>query len=327
MAEGDGSSAEDRAIDALTKILESAVSTETLQAQHMILRRLALSGDLFPSRIPPPLNITEVGGYLNLLEEVPEVRSQALASALGVAGPNPSPGWDPELPGLYFTTRANDRPAGDAQAAIPVEFTVRSDFARPLDAALGALHAKGAGLPVLRTTLPLPRAEPLSATTPPADLLPYVGRILDLVPAAALADPTADALALGRPSAGGPLQLVARQLDASAPDAASVTPTEWKLLKCDATSCTEVTVLDAFVPLTPVLNAAGWYQPAITAPTSNHDANGWNRWRNLTGLVAGETRLGDELSLLYPAGQIARSTLRGQEDRVWDGTTFAAPAP
>ena len=63
------------------------------------------AGDLFPSRIPSPLNITQVGGYLNLIERDPVLRAQVLSSALGVAGPNPMPGWDPVLPALYFTTR------------------------------------------------------------------------------------------------------------------------------------------------------------------------------------------------------------------------------
>src|SRR5688500_12586302 len=107
--------AEDRALDALAKVLEKATAPDMLEAQKVILRRLALAGDLFPSRVPAPLNITQVGGYLNLLRDHLELRTQVLASALGVAGPNPFPGWEPVRPPLFFATRTNDRPAGLSQ--------------------------------------------------------------------------------------------------------------------------------------------------------------------------------------------------------------------
>src|SRR5438132_1440035 len=102
-------SAEDRALDALTKILESAISPDMLEAQQIILRRLALAGDLFPARVPAPANITQIGGYLNLLEQQPELKAQVLAATLGVAGPNPPLGWTQSLPALFFATRQNDR--------------------------------------------------------------------------------------------------------------------------------------------------------------------------------------------------------------------------
>src|SRR5215208_886986 len=210
------SSAEDRALDALTKILESAISPDMLDAQRIILRRLALAGDLFPSRVPAPLNITQVGGYLNLLAKEPVLRAQVLASTLGVAGPNPPLGWEPVLPGLFFATRANDRPAGASQAAIPVTFTVRNDFAAPLDAALKTLHDSGGVLPLLTPVRALPAA---SGNTPPGDVLPFLGRTLQIVPAAALNDPAVDPIAVGRLGAAVVSQVVSRQVDAAAPNA------------------------------------------------------------------------------------------------------------
>ena len=41
------------------------------------------------SRIPPPRNVSEIGGYFNLLSSLNEttMREQALAGILGVAGP------------------------------------------------------------------------------------------------------------------------------------------------------------------------------------------------------------------------------------------------
>src|SRR5215210_1980705 len=157
MAEETPSTAEDRALDALTRILDASISPDMLEAQQIILRRLALSGDLFPSRIPAPRNITEVGGYINLIDNDLVLSAQVLASALGVAGPNPSPGFEADLPPLYFETVANDRPEGTAQAATPVSVAVRSDFAVAFKGAQAALHAVGATLPVLSASRPLPR--------------------------------------------------------------------------------------------------------------------------------------------------------------------------
>lgn len=316
------STAEDRALDALTKILEAAISPEMTEAQQIILRRLATAGDLFPSRIPAPLNITQVGGYLNLVATDPVLRAQVLASALGVAGPNPTPGFDPTLPPLFLVTKPNDRPDGPAQAATPVQHLVRNDFAGPLDAARAKLHDLGATLPVLATTAPLP---PVSlGVDPPTDLLPYLGRVLTLVPSAALVDPTKDPLALGQLAGAGPQLAVARQLDPAAPQAGTVTSAAWAMWSCTTTACTQATVTDKFIELAPILAAAGWTQPALTAPASSTNSGGWNRWINITGLVAGQTKFGEELRLLYSAGQISASSVRERQDWVWDGTAFVA---
>lgn len=325
-----GSTAEDRALDALTAILQSTVSPEMAAAQQLILRRLATSGDLFPSRVPAPLNITQVGGYLNLIANDPVLRAQVLASALGVAGPNPTPGYDPTLPPRYFVSRANDRPPGAAQAATPVTVSVRDDFALPWDAALATLHGLGVNLPVLSASTPLPPiatvASPAAALTS-ADLLGILGRRLVAVPGAALVDPATDPLAVGQLGGAGDQLVLARQLDATAPDAATVTPAAYALFACTATTCTQATVTDAFVPLDPVLGVAGWTRPSTaTAPVTSTDTKGWNVWVNLTGLVAGVSTVGAELSLLYSPGQVAASSVRDYQTWVWDGAAYAAPA-
>jgi hypothetical protein len=317
------STAEDRALDALTKILESAISPDMLETQKIILRRLALSGDLFPSRVPAPLNISEVGGYLNLLTDEPVLRAQVLAATLGVAGPNPPLGWEATLPALYLVARQNDRPEGASQPSIPVQFLVRSDFAPALDTALASIHDQGCNLPILFASRPLPPASPSAA--PPDDLLPYIGRVLEIVPAAALNDPTTDPIAVGEPGAGGPLQVVARQLDPSAPNASAVASAAWDLWSCTAATCTQGSVTDSYLPLTPVLNAAGWYQPALTAPTSLDATGGWELWVNIAGLVAHETTFGEELTLMYSAGAVAQSSVRERLDWIWDGSTFVSP--
>jgi hypothetical protein len=322
------STADERALDALTKVLESAISPEMTAAQLLILRRLATAGDLFPSRVPAPLNITQVGGYLNLVADDPVLSAQVLASALGVAGPNPTPGFDPTLPPLYFVTRTNDVPDGTAQAATPVQLKVRSDFAAPFDAAVAAVHDLGAILPVLAADAPLPPLSPSgSPVTQPVDVLAVLGRRLTLVPSAGLVDPTADPLAVGQLAGTGPQLVLARQVDTGAPQAGTVTSAAYALWACDATTCTQSTVTDAFVDLGPVLAAAGWHRAApLTAPVSSSDAKDWNTWTNVTGLVAGTSTVGAELRLLFSPGQIAASSVRELQDQVWDGTAFVAPA-
>lgn len=316
-------SAEERALDALTRILESAVSDDMVAAQQLVLRRLATSGDLFPSRVPPPLNITEVGGYLNLVADDPVLSAQVLASALGVAGPNPTPGFEATRPPLYFTSRGNDRPSGPAQPATPVTFRVRNDFAAGLDAALGTLHDLGAQLPVLAADGLLP---PLS-DPPPEDLLPFLGRRLSVVPSAALSDPSVDLMAVGQRGGSGDTLVLARQVDPAAPDAATVTAQAYALWTCDASTCTQSTVTGAYVEVDPVLATAGWHRPAPpTAPVSSGEAGDWNTWQNLTGLVAGQSTFGAELRLIHSLGQIAASSVRERQDWVWDGAAFVAPS-
>lgn len=314
--------AEDRALDALTRILDSAISPEMLAAQQLILRRLALAGDLFPSRVPPPRNITEIGGYLNLIAADPVLEAQVLAAALGVAGPNPSPGFEPVLPPLFFVDRANDRPEPVA-AVTPVAVSVRNDLAPAFDAAMAELHDLGAVLPLLAAGRPLPRLGPTA--TVPDDLLPFLGRSMELVPTAALRDPAADPLAVGQADGAGPNVVVARQLDASAPAAGSITSAAWSLWACDDTSCMQSSVTGAYVELAPILAAAGWYTAEpVSDPSSTAQPGSWARWTNVTGLVVGATRFRDELELLHTTGEIAASVVRSALDRVWDGTAFVA---
>ena len=63
-----------------------------------------------------------------------EVRTQALAAALGIAAPPPGvlqPG-----PAIGFVNLVNDRPAGPAQPSIPATVPIRADFFTPLLTAL-----------------------------------------------------------------------------------------------------------------------------------------------------------------------------------------------
>ncbi len=84
-----GSNIADPVIAALINILSTGTSPQVLALQQALLRRMLLEGDIIPSRIPAPKNITEVGGYINLLGSLGQtrIRTEVLASALGVAPP------------------------------------------------------------------------------------------------------------------------------------------------------------------------------------------------------------------------------------------------
>lgn len=79
----------------LSMLLQSESSGKTQSHQEQIMKRIAEEAQVKPSRIPAPLNITEVGGYLNLIEQVettdPALQNQKarmqlalIASALGL---------------------------------------------------------------------------------------------------------------------------------------------------------------------------------------------------------------------------------------------------
>ncbi len=56
--------------DIAAKLLEQETSPEIMKLKEQILRRIALESDVKPSRIPAPLNITQIGGYINLLRKL-----------------------------------------------------------------------------------------------------------------------------------------------------------------------------------------------------------------------------------------------------------------
>ncbi len=313
------------AADSFLSLIASATSTDALEAQRIILRRIALQGDVVPSRVPPPKNITEIGGYLNLLATLNEIdmRAQVLAGILGVAGPNPPLGWLSSAPPITFVAIANDRPVGAAQATIPVTVPIRSDFAPALQAALENLRDQGCQIPLMPAPTTLPSAD--GNATAPADALPYLGRVLFLSAAVGLVDPATDALALVRTQGTThPFEVAAA---ARGPAAAAVPAANYDVLRCDATSCTTLAMPGAqFVPLAPAIATAGFYPPSSPPqPTSAADT-GWTRLTNVSGLVAGQTKLGDELALLYASDTIATSVFAGMLGSLWNGTSFVASA-
>ena len=65
----------------VAKLLEHEVSPEVLE-----IRKIATESDIRPSRIPAPMNITQVGGYVNLLMQLneQEMLRQTLSAILGL---------------------------------------------------------------------------------------------------------------------------------------------------------------------------------------------------------------------------------------------------
>jgi len=156
----------------------------------------------------------------------------------------------------------------------------------------------------------------------PANVLAYLGRTLTLAPAAALANATTDPLALIR--ASGTTDPFAVAANAINPATNPVTPANYDALQASATTTTTVPLTAAsFIPLAPVLGAAGFYQASPPPqPASSLDTS-WAVFSNVTGLVVGHTILGDELTLLHRPSAIAASVFAALLNTVWNGATFA----
>jgi len=71
----------------ITKLLEQETSPEMIELKHLLLRRIILESDVKPPRVPAPLNITEIGGYFNLMMKLKqdEMLQQTIASILGLS--------------------------------------------------------------------------------------------------------------------------------------------------------------------------------------------------------------------------------------------------
>lgn len=212
---------------------------------------------------------------------------------------------------------ANDRPAGASQPAIPLSFGMRSDFAPAVEAARAALHAQGALLPLLAPVLPLPRG--VAGVAPPSDPLPWLGRSIQVVPATALVDADTDPMALARVAGtAAPFEVVARSTSTAAQN--------WEAIECTSAACATVQTNSAFVAVAPQLALAGFYPIATPVPMPTTLASvSWSTFRNITGLVAGVTTLGDELSLVYSPAEVLASAFAARLSWVWDGGTFVAP--
>ena len=307
---------------ALTDAIRSATGPEMQQAQALLLRRLATESEVIPGRSPSPKNVTEVGGWYNLLTDLGEtgLRRELVTSVLGLPDdPFPSGIGGAALPPMRLQTLPNDQPAGDAAGTVPLSVSVRSDLATGLQAALDTVHAAGGVLPLWQPALALPTGTSL---TPMPDPLPYLGREVWLAPTAALTDPATDSLVLGRAStdAGTGYRVGIRVTPPAAP------LLDWSGLVWDSVGGVfverEIGTIGLLALETATAGSAFQGAPVTTSPASRADLT-WARLRAVSGLLPGVTELGDELALLWTPDQIANSVFGTHTDAVWDGTAFA----
>ena len=313
-------SIEGQALQTLLNVLTASQSPDMLQAQAFLLRRLALEGDVVPSRLPAPLNISEMGGYINLLGMLgmTDARSQMLASALGIAGPSPALGTLGDQPPIAWLTLPNDRPSGPQQGSISLSIQVRADFAPALRTAIQALHDQGCALPLLSPLQVLPPA----TAAAPTDLLPLIGRTMWLAPGQALVNPDTDALAVAQLGIDS-WQTVSRAASAGP---IPVPLQQWNAQSCSPSVCTvspPPAAGRAYVALSPVLANAGFVPTSVGAVPANALDYKWARFDNRTGLVPNVTTFGSELALLWPQSAIAGSSVVNLLGRIWNGRTFA----
>ena len=302
---------------ALLEIIKQESSPEAVKARNLILRRIAMTGDVTPSRIQQTQNITQIGGYINLLASIQQegIRNRMLASVLGVAAPGEEYVLRDDQPELFFARRTSDRPECEQMETLPLYFYMRSDFGEAFEGALAALHTVGATLPVLQTATPsLP---PLSAPLPtPEGILALLGRIIELAPTAVFQNPEQDPL------------VVAQQDETAIVYARSNSGQELSAVKAYVWEDGGYVVKEIsgkFISIAPLLQVAGWYMVKRAPEQQETDFVPASalRWRNITGLVPGRTTLASELSLLYPRAQIVDSCLREMLDARWDGAKFA----
>ena len=320
-------------VQSLIGLVQNASNPDAVEAQNIILRRMALQGDVIGSRIAPPRNISEAAGWWNLLGSLagdagPAMRQQMAAGVLGVAGPVEPLGWIADTQPLSMVAITNDRPAVAQQASFPLTVLVRSDFVGPMQAALKTLHSYGAMLPMTSpSAITLPPGG-TGAPTPNADsILFYIGRAIEIAPSAALNLPGVDPVALVSSSAAGPFQLGANVLNTptAAVPVASQASEDLYAVAATTTSQTVIQMPESpYILIGPTLANAGYY-PAFPVPVpSNTASTAWSWLTNTTGLVAGVTQLGDELSMLYRQDQIAASVFASMLNWKWNGTAFAS---
>ena len=277
----------------LLEILRQEVSPEAVRAKNMLLRRMATENQIAPSRIPQPMNITEIGGYLNLLEKLGHTDLQygTLASILG----QPHKGSESEFydvaPVTFFSQFTTDRPDCKGVAEIPLTFAMRNDFAASFASVMSSLKKAKASLPLMS---PLPQLPALGTIPSEGMALYLIGRIIEIAPSTVRVDPKTDPIVVT-----GDGLYVRGDFD----------KIKLKALKNDGST---VNVDGRFALLNTLMAQAGWYQ-SEKLPTV---------FINVTGLTQGRTTYGDELSRLYTGAQITASGVRELIPRIWNGNGF-----
>ena len=289
-------------LDIVVDLMRSGVRHDAREARRILLHRLATSGDVFPRRIPAPRTINSFRGCLDALTSMAAhlARVSAVSAALGI--PPPDRGTVTDLP--------TDRPAGHpATPSIPPVVSLRADLHGSVRAALGQVHAAGGRLPLRAGPTALPRWLPGDGPPETAALLAAAGRVLEVYPGTVLVDPAVDPVVVARHTVpdDDPYVLLVRVVDGGA--------TEPWVARQGAVD----RVIEArLAPVGPIFEVAGWQHPRPAR------AGSLVRFHNVTGLLAGDTTLGEELLALHPAAEIARSAYGPLVGRVWDGAAFVA---
>ena len=282
----------------LLEILKQEVSPEATEARNMILRRIATESPVMPSRIPAPSNITEIGGYINLLERMGHgaMAKGMLSSILGQPAPISDAIAAPRAPMEFFSTHDSDRPKCSGVASLPLSFSMRGVFVRPFLSVLESLHAMGAYLPIMAPPILLPD---IGQYIDRSEAMAIIGRRIEVAPQSAMVDPETDPIVVTRSG------LFARGGE-----------TEIEVSALTRSSEGEKTISANLIGIEPLLARAGWYPARVSDP---QDLLGLT---NITGLVPGRSAYGDELSRLYTASQIASSGIRDLASWIWDGMEF-----
>ncbi|MCL2799807.1 MAG: hypothetical protein FWD54_06000 [Endomicrobia bacterium] len=295
----------------LLDIIKQENSPEAAAARNMILQRIALSGDVTPSRIEAPQNITQIGGYINLLESYgqTEMRNQMLASVLGIANNAEIPGYI--SPVLYFEMKLNDRPECPQQAYLPLSYHMRSDFSPAFAVSMNELHKAGAYLPVVSQKPALPA---LHAAAPSSDeILFLLGRMIMISPVAAFSDPETDPIVVeGKSGVGAVYVRTGNNADKKT--------LEVFVRKEDSSGYETKEVTGLFAPLAEIMKKSGWI--AKESDGDKDDPQKALCWVNFTGLMPETSKLGKELALLYAPQQITASKVREMLNITFNGQGF-----
>ncbi len=308
-----------KAVEALIDVLKTSNDPEIIKTQQMLLRRLATSGDLTMSRNPAPKNITDVGGYLNLLDTDPAMKKTFISSLLGIPTPLDELEWTLDEPSIPFVSIDNNRPAGSAQPSIPLALKLRFDFSDYFIKARKQLNALNCQLPLVADQPQLPSS---ALVTDKIDMLQVLGRKLSVLPGTLLVNPEEDPIALAKleSDTGSYYQLVLREQG----ETQNVEEKSWVTLKLENGLIKEQAPANyRYKPIETIMAEAGWYiRDKTQIPTSLSDLGGFDSLINTTGLVKDKTKLVHELDLLFTGHAITTSKIVDQLNATWNGEKF-----
>jgi hypothetical protein len=103
-----------------------------------------------------------------------------------------------------------------------------------------------------------------------------------------------------------------------------VPPADFDALKQTGQTIASVALSQVpMVTVPPILGAAGYALAGAVPTVGGTPSDSWSRFTNIGGLVTGQTKLGDELSLLHDRAEIAASAFASMQNWRWNGTAFA----